>query len=168
MRNARNTNAGPSALSRIMRNLPALFVTLSLAASCAAPVTRSESAAVRPNPVVAPQQQNASIDPIAEFLLTSAAKDFRAHGPAVAGFRDVRIGHVTTAGGETQYRLCGEFLPAREDGKGQWTPFATIKTSDYEQWIGGQAAIFCQDSSIAWDEAGDLSSALRSRLDSLR
>ncbi len=64
--------------------------------------------------------------------------------------------------------LCGQFLPAQEAGKAEWTPFATIKTSGYEQWIGAQAAGFCQNSSVIWDKVDDLSSSLQSRLDSLR
>jgi hypothetical protein len=47
-------------------------------------------------------------------------------------------------------------------------PFVTIKTSGYEQYIGAQAAGFCQDSSVTRDQLGDLSSSLQSRLDSLR
>jgi hypothetical protein len=31
-----------------------------------------------------------------------------------------------------------------------------------------QAAGFCQDSSVTWDQVGDLSSSLQRRLDSLR
>jgi hypothetical protein len=73
-----------------------------------------------------------------------------------------------TPSGESQYILCGQFLQAQEGGKAQWTPFATIKTSGYEQWIGAQAAGFCQGSSVIWDTVGDLSSSLQSRLDSLR
>jgi len=69
---------------------------------------------------------------------------------------------------EKQYMLCGQFLPAQAGGKAGWTPFATIKTSGYEQWTGAQAAGFCQDSSIIWDKVGDLSSSLQSQLDSLR
>ena len=64
--------------------------------------------------------------------------------------------------------LCGQFLPVQGEAKAEWTPFATIKTSGYEQWTGTQAAGFCQGSSIVWDKVGDLSSALQSRLDSLR
>jgi hypothetical protein len=78
------------------------------------------------------------------------------------------LGHVTAAGGEELYMLCGELLPAQEGGRAGWMPFATIKTSDYEQWIGAQAAVFCRDSPVACDKAGDLSSSLKSRLDSLR
>jgi hypothetical protein len=58
-----------------------------------------------------------------------------------------------TAGGEKQYMLCGQFLPAQEEGKSQWMPFATIKTPNYEQWLGAQAVGFCQDSSVIWEKA---------------
>ena len=69
--------------------------------------------------------------------------------------------------GTRQYMLCGEFMPAADGGTAEWTPFATIRTSDYEQWLGHQAASHCGGSSVRWDE-GDLSSSLQSRLDSLR
>ena len=152
-----------------MRYLAILFTTLGLAACSTAPVTRSESQAVSPTQVLAPGLQKASIDSVVQFLLTAAATDFRTHrSPDPVRFRDVRIGHVVTPSGKEQYMLCGQFLPAQEGGKAQWTPFATIKTSGYEQWIGAQAAGFCQGSSVIWDKAGDLSSSLQSRLDSLR
>src|SRR5262245_53167457 len=55
---------------------------------------------------------------VVQFLLTSAATDFHSHRRLdPVRFRDVRIGHVMTASGEKQYRLCGQFLPAREAGK---------------------------------------------------
>ena len=139
-----------------MRSFAVLFVTLVLAACSTAPVTRGES-------------QKASIDPVVQFLVTAAATDFHTHRPPdPVRFRDVRIGHVMTPTGEEQYMLCGQFLPAQEGGKAEWTPFATIKTSGYEQWNGAQAAGFCQGSSVIWDKEGDLSSLLQIRLDSLR
>jgi hypothetical protein len=141
-----------------MRYLAVLFATLVLAACSTARVTHSES-----------ELQNASIDSVVQFLITSAATDFHTHRPPDPGrFRDVRIGHVVTPNGEEQYMLCGQFQPAQEGGKAEWMPFATIKTSGYEQWIGGQAVSFCQRSPVIWDKVGDLSSALQSRLDSLR
>jgi hypothetical protein len=79
----------------------------------------------------------------------------------------VRSGYVVLPDGMKQYRLCGEFLPAQDSGKAEWTPFATIKTSGYEQWLGAQAINFCKGFPITWDR-GDLSSALQARLDSLR
>ena len=117
----------------------------------------------------APGGESPTVNSIVDFLLTSAATDFHAHRPPYpARFRDVRLGHVTTSGGEKQYRLCGQFLPAQDGGKAEWTAFATIKTSGYEQWIGAQSASFCQGPSFRWDEVGDLSSSLQTRLDSLR
>jgi hypothetical protein len=108
-------------------------------------------------------------DSAMHFLLNAAATDFHAHGPTgPLRFRGVRLGHLTTTAARPQYRLCGQFMGARERVDSQWTPFATIKTSGYEQWIGGQAVVFCRDSSIIWDDVGDLSSALESRVDAIR
>jgi hypothetical protein len=73
-----------------------------------------------------------------------------------------------TAAGTKQYLLCGEFQPAQREGKAEWMPFVTLKTSGYEQWLGGQAASWCQRSEIVWDDGGDLSGSLQKRLDSLR
>lgn len=150
-----------------MRNLAVLFTTLILAACSTAPVKRNESQALSPAQAFAPERQKAAIDSVVQFLLTAAATDFHTHRPPdPVRFRDVRLGHVMTSSGEKQYMLCGQFLPAPEGGKAEWTSFTTIKTSDYEQWIG--ATSFCQDSSVIWDNVGDLSSLLQSRLDSLR
>jgi hypothetical protein len=138
-----------------MRYPTALLVTLVLAACNKVPVTRSNS-----------EQESPAV---VQFLLTSAATDFHTHGPpGPVRFREVRVGHVTLSTGEDQYMLCGQFLPAQEAGAAEWTPFVTIKTSGYEQYIGAQAeASYCQRSSVRWDKR-DLSTALQSRLDSLR
>ena len=107
-------------------------------------------------------------DAAVEFLLTSAAADFHAHArPRARSFRRVRSGYLVSPDGARQYRLCGEFLPAEGGGEAQWTSFATIKTSGYEQYVGGQSASFCAGPTMTWDE-GDLSAALQSRLDALR
>jgi len=138
-----------------MRTFAALLATLVLIACGAAPATRAE-----------PQPRNASTNAAVEFLLASAAADFKAHRPPYpARVRDVRIGYVMTPDGTRQYRLCGAFLP--EGGNAEWTPFATIRTSPYEQWLGGQAESYCGRPSIVWVE-GDLSPALQSRIESLR
>jgi hypothetical protein len=151
------------------RYLAALFGTLVLAACSTAPVTRNEAQTASPTQVSAPELQKASIDQVVQFLLTAAANDFHTHRQSDSvRFRDVRIGHVMTPSGAEQYMLCGQFLPAQEGSKAEWTPFATIKTSGYEQWNGGQAVGFCQSSSVIWDKVGDLSSSLQSRFDSLR
>jgi hypothetical protein len=152
-----------------MRYLVVLFAILVLAACSTAPVTRREYPAVSPTEAPAPERRQASMDSVVQFLLTAAATDFHTHRPPdPARFRDVRLGHRVTPSGKEQYMLCGQFLPAQEAGKAEWTRFATIKTSGYEQWIGAQAAGYCQGPSVTWDEVGDLSSSLQSRLDSLR
>ena len=138
-----------------MRFPAVLLATLVLAACSKAPVKRSDSQPVDPA--------------VVQFLLAAAASDFHAHRPPDLGpFRDVRIGYVKTPGGEPQYMLCGRFLPAQDARNAEGTPFVTIKTSGYEQYVGAQAeAAYCQRPSVVWDEEGDLSTSLQSRLDSL-
>ena len=150
-----------------MRYPALLLPILALAACGVVSVTHTQSQPASATQAPAPASQNTSTDSVVQFLLTAAAKDFHAHGP-LGRFRDVRIGHVMTPTGQPQYLLCGQILPVDAGGKAEWTPFATIKTSGYEQWIGTQAANFCQRSSMVWDNVGDLSSSLQSRLDSLR
>ena len=65
--------------------------------------------------------------------------------------------------GKDRYLVCGEFEP--RGGAGAWTPFATLRTSAYEQWIGDQP--YCGRQDIAW-EPRDLSAELQRRLDALR
>ena len=145
-----------------MRSLAVLLTTLALAACCNGSGIRGES------PPVALEQEN-SADPALQFLLTSAATDFLTHHPSDPGsFRDVRLGHVMMPGGEAQFMLCGQYLAAQAAGEAKWMYFSTIKTSGYEQLIGSQPVGLCQGSSIIWATRGDLSSALQSRLDSLR
>jgi len=147
-----------------MRHLAVILIVLGLAACSTAPGRSGESQAVKSTQVPAPEVQK-----VVEFLLTAAATDFHTHRPPdPSRFRDVRLGHVATPSGQEQYLLCGQFQSAQQGGTAEWTPFATIKTSGYEQWIGAQAAGFCQGSSLMWDKVGDLSSSLQSRLASLQ
>jgi hypothetical protein len=137
-----------------MRYPAVLSATLVFAACSKAPVTRSDSQPVSPA--------------VVQFLLSAAATDFHAHRPPDLGrFRDVGIGHVKTPTGEDQYMLCGHFLPAQGGGNAAGTPFVTIKTSGYEQYVGAGAETYCQRPSVIWDKEGDLSTTLQSRLDSL-
>jgi hypothetical protein len=52
--------------------------------------------------------------------------------------------------GRDLYILFGSFSASVSDGPAAWTPFATIKTGDYEQWLGGQAQGLCDMPEIAW------------------
>jgi hypothetical protein len=104
-----------------------------------------------------------------QVLLAAAAKDFHAHQPPYpARFRDVRVGRTVAPDGTESYMLRGQFLPTKGKGEPEWTPFVTIKTSDYEQMLGAQAASYCEQPLIIWEDREDLSSPLQSQLDSLR
>ncbi len=152
-----------------MRYLSLLLTAFLLAACGTAPVTRETSRPAGPAETSAAAPRSAPVDSALQFLLTASAADFHKHSPPYpARFRDVRLGRFTAAGGDEQYMLCGEFLPAKEGGNAEWIPFVTIKTSGYEQMIGPQSANLCRNSSVIWDKLEDLSSALQSRLDSLR
>jgi hypothetical protein len=138
-----------------MRHLAVILSMLALAACGTVPAARGPD-----------QPQATSMDAPVDFLLTSAATDFHAHRPPYpARVRNVRIGYVTTTAGTRQYRLCGAFLA--EAGNPQWTKFATLRTSGYEQWIGGNAVSYGEGAPVVWI-GGDFTRPLQSRLDSLR
>jgi hypothetical protein len=148
-----------------LRYLVASLVALLFAACNTTPAPRGQ---LEPSSSGQVSASDGQLDSLIQLLLAQAASDFHSHrASAVAHVRNVRIGHVTTADGAKQYMLCGEFLPEQREGKVEWTPFATIKTSGYEQWLGVQAANLCQRSTVIWDNEGDLSSSLQTRLDSM-
>jgi hypothetical protein len=104
-----------------------------------------------------------------QLLLAASAKDFHAHQPPYpARLREVRAGHIVAPDGTDRYLLRGQFLPRQGQVEPEWTPFVTIKTSDYEQLLGAQAESYCRQSSIVWDDREDLSSSLQRQLDSIR
>jgi hypothetical protein len=152
-----------------MRYLVVLCGLLIFLPSTGSPIVQSKPQTANRNHALAHDTEKAAVDSIVQCLLTSAATDFHTHGPTgPLRFREVRLGHIISPSAEKQYRLCGQFLQTQVGNKAQWTLFATIKTGDYEQWIGSTAAAFCQDSSMIWDNVGDLAPLLQSRLDSLR
>jgi hypothetical protein len=153
-----------------MRYLLFLFGVLVFAACNTAPAARNASQAASPTQAPAAELQKASIDPALQYLLTSAAADFHDHPPGAppVRVRDVRFGHMMTPEGTAQYMLCGEFQRVKDAGKDEWAHFTTIKTSGYEQYIGEQADSRCQGSKVIWDNEGDLTSSLQSKLDALK
>ena len=114
------------------------------------------------------EKPNASLDSIVISLLDASAKDFHEHQPPVPiGFRNLQIRKLTNSNGEDHFMICGQFLALDKQSKDEWTSFATIKTSGYEQWIGTQSLTYCQDSKPIPYKINDLSIALKSRVDSL-
>ncbi len=150
-----------------MRPLSTLLAPLLFVACTWTPAAHISPQVASAAPATASEAQVGPAEGVLHFLLAAAVKDFRAHRPPYpARFRSVRLGHVTTKSGSNQYLLCGEFFPPAGGSHSEWTAFATIKTSGYDQWIGGQAASLCQRPSVRWDEKEDLSSELQRRLDS--
>lgn len=152
-----------------MKHLAAVCATCLLAGCSPHQLARGQSQPTSPAPANTSQARGAPIGPPVQFLLAAAANDFHAHRPPYpTRFRGVHVGQIVSPDGTKQYMLCGQFLPEQGKGKAEWTPFATIKTSGYEQWLGVQAASFCQQPSIIWEDQKDLSASLQSQLDSLR
>jgi hypothetical protein len=121
-----------------------------------------------PDSVPFGETQNTSLDSIVLFLLDVSAKDFHDHQPPVpVSFRNVQVRNLIGLHAENHYMICGQFLARDKQDKDEWTSFATIKTSGYEQWIGNQSLAYCQDSRSVSYKKMDLSSALKSRIDSL-
>jgi hypothetical protein len=121
-----------------------------------------------PESISQAKMQYSSLDSIVNFLLDASAKDFNDHQPPIpVNFRNVIVRNLLGQNGENHYMICGEFLEKEKQSKDEWTTFVTIKTSGYEQWIGRQAIGFCQDAKEISYKISDLSSALKSRVDSL-
>ena len=129
-----------------MRFTASILVSIALSAAASAEPSKSPDADI-------------------DFLITSAAKDFGLrHPPTSVRFRQVRIGRIPLSEGEIQPLLCGYFQTL----KAQWVPFATIKTSDYEQWTGATAKSFCENVSVVWVDDLDLTSRLQRTFDAPR
>ena len=102
-------------------------------------------------------------DPTAvEFLIASSARDFKISGAnRPTAIRAARIGFFAESG-RGVYLLCGSFKSGA-GSQAEWIHFATIKTSDYEQWLGGAAKAYCEQPKIKW-YSGDHSAALEKSL----
>ena len=106
-------------------------------------------------------------DSAVALLLTYAAADFgTSEAMRPSEVRNVRAGYLEEPGTTPRYVLCGEFVPQSQDGTSTWTPFVTIRTAPYEQFVGAQATSFCESPHVAWID-DSLSAELQHRLDSL-
>jgi hypothetical protein len=125
---------------------PILALSLALAA-CVSPIyVSSASAAGAEQTLSVPTTPDIAA---VEFLLASAAKEFRSASSArPVSFRQVVVGYLSEAG-QGSYILCGGFQ-STESKPAEWIKFATIKTSDYEQWLGGLAESLCSSKKVKW------------------
>jgi hypothetical protein len=108
-------------------------------------------------------QSGAYVKDLQNSLIAFAASDFAAHGPRPDGFRNVDLRYRENDLGARSYMLCGQSRVS-SGPKPDWVDFATIKTSSYEQWIGGHATDMCARAVPVPADGKDLSSALQSAL----
>lgn len=105
------------------------------------------------------------LDSIVSLIIDISAKDFyKNQQPAPVNFSDVKLKYIKKQNGEELYILCGRFITIDK----QETPFATVKNIDYEQWVGTSALTYCQDSKEIRYTKSDLSSALKTKFESLK
>ena len=142
-------------MQRLFPLLRNTLTALSLATPAFAPI----QAAAAERKIDAP----AGVDSkVVEFLLASSAKDFKASGGNLpAAIRAARVGYFAESG-KGNFLLCGSFKSGHGPQE-KWTHFATIKTSDYEQWVGGAAKAYCEQRTIKW-YPGDHSITVMQRL----
>jgi hypothetical protein len=110
--------------------------------------------------------QNDSLDKVVNAIIDISANDFyKNQKPLPVDFRNVLIKYHLKPTKEMLYILCGQF---QEKDKSEWTQFATIKNSDYEQWIGPNGSTYCENSTEIPYKTTDLSTKLKKRLNSLQ
>lgn len=147
----------------------ALVLTLALSSGIPATANAGVAPEVRTSVARPAEGMNDTLDAIVQSLLEASSRDFYTHQPPLpVAFRNVKLKFLVKADVGKVYMLCGQFLAQDDPTREKWTDFATIKTSDYEQWIGSNAAAYCQDAEEIPYGASDLSSALKSRVDSIK
>jgi hypothetical protein len=104
------------------------------------------------------------LDTLVPAIIALSANDFyKNQPPAPMAFKDVKLNYIKKPSGEELYILCGIFVTSDQ----KETPFATVKNSDYEQWIGTNALTYCQESQEILYTKEDLATALKAKFDAL-
>jgi hypothetical protein len=154
---------------KIQLPVPVLILIFFLMSCSPGSPNNNHSSKVSPDSISLADTHNASLDSIVHFLLDASAKDLHDHQPPTPiGFRNVKVRNLIGSNGEDHYMIIGQFLAGDKQNKDEWTSFATIKTSGYEQWIGDQSLRYGQGSKAISYKINDLSSELRIRFDSLQ
>lgn len=103
-----------------------------------------------------PESRESIPDSVIQFLITSAAIDFNEHQPPIAiDFRNVKAGFISSDNVRI-YLICGEFFSQE---KKVWDSFTTIKTSDYEQYLG--TTTYCEDATFVETDSNRLSDEIK-------
>jgi predicted small secreted protein len=105
------------------------------------------------------------VDSIVKLIIDISANDFyKNQKPEPVNFVNVKLKYLKKPNGEELYILCGQFTTSDKSE----IQFATVKNSDYEQWIGTSALSFSQDSKEIKYEKDNLSHLLKQKFDSLK
>jgi hypothetical protein len=115
--------------------------------------------------LIAKESKTDTLDNIVRSIIDISANDFyKNQQPEPVAFKNVKLKYIKKTNGEELYILCGQFVTNDK----QEIQFATVKNSDYEQWVGTSAITYCQDSKEMSYTKIDLSSALKKKFDSLK
>jgi len=105
------------------------------------------------------------LDSIVDVVVNVSANDFyKNQQPPPTDFMNVNLKFIKKDNGEELYILCGQFITSDK----QEIPFATVKNSDYEQWVGSSALTYCQNSKEILYSKTNLSTVLKNKIESLR
>lgn len=110
----------------------------------------------------------ASVSGVQYLVRACAADVLKQYPEALIQFNSCFSGSRPLPSGGNQELLCGQFRIQQDRQWGLWIPFATVKTSGYEQWQGAQASSVCQDAAIVWNSMDDMSTSLQTMLESMR
>ncbi|RFS17051.1 hypothetical protein [Emticicia sp. C21] len=154
-------------LSTALKTLTCILF-LSALVSCSSNPGNTKETETDSTVVATASQTTESIpDSTVQFLITSAAGDFKNFKQVTpVDFRKVKVGYVELTPGVNSFVLCGEF--ASKEKKDEWLPFATLKTSGYEQYMGNQALSFCEKATMVLTDETQLSADLKNKLEALR
>lgn len=126
---------------------------------------KHKSPSVSSDNLVSIENQTDTLDKIVNSIIDISAKDFyKNQQPAPVDFKNVKLKYIKKTNGEELYILCGQFVSSDK----QEIQFATVKNSDYEQWIGNSALTYCQDSKEIPYTKENLSSELKNKFNSLK
>lgn len=125
----------------------------------------NQSSIIVSDSIVSKEIQIDKLDNIVASIIDISANDFNKNQqPAPVDFKNVKLKYIKKPNGEELYILCGQFVTNDK----QETQFATVKNSDYEQWVGNSALTYCQNSKEIIYTKEDLSSALKNKFNSLK
>lgn len=145
--------------------IPILFLTINILSCNSQTENKDKSTSEKLKEVDNFKIEHDSLEKVIDAIIDISANDFyKNQNPLPIDFHNVEIKYHLKPNKEMLYILCGQF---QTDNTNERTQFATIKNSDYEQWIGPNGSTYCENSIGIPYSAKELSTELKSRLNSL-